>query len=156
MTGWRIRDAHGADDIETVRRLFRAYEAFLDFDLCFQNFEEEHANLPGEYVPPTGALLVAETEGGIVGCVCLRKLNDQRCEMKRMYLDPAARGTGIGRALAEAIVERARAAGYREMVLDTVRKLTAAIALYRSLGFEEMAPYYHNPEPDVLYLQLAL
>jgi ribosomal protein S18 acetylase RimI-like enzyme len=150
-----IRDAQD-DDLPCIRTLFRAYGASLGYDLCFQGFEEELAGLPGRYEPPGGRLLLGELDGTPVGCVALRALDETTCEMKRLYLDPRARGTGAGRALAERIVEAARGIGYRRMVLDTIPSMSAAVALYRTLGFTPIAPYYPNPIPGVLYLQLGL
>jgi ribosomal protein S18 acetylase RimI-like enzyme len=152
-----IRPARTEADLDAARRLFTAYAESLDFDLCFQGFEAELDGLPGEYAPPDGALLLAEVEDAIVGCVALRPMKDDNvCEMKRLYVRPAFRHEGLGRALARAIVEKARSLGYDRMRLDTVQSMTAARRLYASLGFEETEPYYHNPLPDVVYMQRAL
>jgi putative acetyltransferase len=152
----RIRPAGGDADIETVRELFLEYERSLDVDLCFQGFAQEVAALPGAYAPPRGRLLLAEREAVVLGCVALRPLDGDVCEMKRLYLRPAARGTGAGRALALRVIDEARAAGYRTMRLDTLPSMTAAIALYASLGFRRITPYYDNPVPGAVYMERAL
>lgn len=153
----RIRAA-GPGDLDAVRRLFRAYEAELGVDLCFQGFAAELAGLPGAYAPPRGALLVAEAaDGAVVGVVALRPQDaPDLCEMKRLYLDPAHRAGGAGRRLAQAVLAAARAAGYRRMRLDTLRKLAPAIALYRSLGFADCPAYYDNPLDEVLFMEATL
>jgi ribosomal protein S18 acetylase RimI-like enzyme len=152
-----IRPAQTEADVDAVRRLFRAYAGSLDFDLCFQDFEAELAALPGDYAPPDGALLLAEVDGTTAGCVALRPMDDEGvCEMKRLYVRPAFRRDGVGRALATAIVDKARALGYTTMRLDTVESMTAARRLYTSLGFTECDPYYHNPLPDVVYMRCDL
>jgi len=152
-----IRPARTEADLNAVRRLFTAYAESLDFDLCFQDFEAELDGLPGEYAPPDGALLLAEVDGEPAGCVALRPMNaPDVCEMKRLYVRPAFRHEGLGRALARAIVEKARALSYDRMRLDTVKSMTAARHLYASLGFEETEPYYPNPLPDVVYMERDL
>lgn len=144
------------EDMNLIRELFQEYEEFLGFDLCFQDFQQELAALPGAYAPPTGALLLARDEGKVAGCVGLRGLEPGVCEMKRLYLRPAARGKGLGVELCLAVIERARTLGYKSMRLDTVGKLEKAIELYRSLGFETCPAYCHNPHPDVEYFELRL
>ena len=159
MHGIVIRDARERDEIGVVRAMFEEYAASLDVDLCFQHFDEELAQLPGYYAPPRGCMLFAETSEGIAGGVALRPrpTNDREvCEVKRLYVRPVARGSGAGRALAEAVIERARAIGYSEIKLDTLATMDAARALYASLGFEECAAYYVNPLPGVTYMSLPL
>ena len=156
-----IRDASDTIEIATARALFEEYAASLDVDLCFQNFAQELATLPGDYAPPRGCLLLAEREGRPIGCVALRPLGDASPagpigEVKRLYVRPGARGMGLGRALGEAVIGRARAIGYREIRLDTLATMREARALYASLGFSACAPYYRNPLPGVAYMVLAL
>lgn len=131
-------------DIETVRGLFLEYAQSLDFSLCFQGFDRELAALPGDYAPPRGCLLLAKAGNDPAGCVGIRPLDAMRCEMKRLYVRPAFRGTGLGRVLAEAAVAAARKSGYREVLLDTLPQMRAARALYASLGFAPCKPYYDN------------
>jgi ribosomal protein S18 acetylase RimI-like enzyme len=148
--------ASGAD-IEQIRALFREYEQSLGVDLCFQGFEEELADLPGSYAPPRGRLLIALDDAGkAAGCVALRPLGDEMCEMKRLYVRPSARGKSAGRALTTRVIEEARAAGYRTMRLDTLPVMNEAHALYESLGFRRIAPYYPNPVPGAIYMERRL
>lgn len=149
-----IRPAAFAD-LEEIRALLREYAAWLDVDLGFQNFEQELAELPGDYSPPRGRLLIAEG----AGCVALRPLlddSDEICEMKRLYVRPLHRGSGLGRRLVLAVVEEARDIGYRRMRLDTMPKMDGAQRLYASLGFRDIAPYRYNPEPGARFLELDL
>jgi GNAT superfamily N-acetyltransferase len=142
--------------IDTIRTLFREYEEFLQVDLCFQGFEAELAGLPGKYAPPRGELLLAMAGMKAAGCAALRPLKKDTCEMKRLFVRPEFLGHGLGRQLAETIIEIARRAGYHRMVLDTLEKLEAALVLYSRLGFTPREPYYENPLPGVVYLELDL
>ena len=154
-----IRDACMPAEVAVARTLFEEYAGSIGVDLCFQNFAQELADLPGDYAAPRGCLLLADDGASAMGCVALRPLDDLGaavCEVKRLYVRPAARGTGSGRALAEAVIARARALGYRESRLDTLATMAEARRLYAALGFRECAPYYRNPLPGVTYMQLAL
>jgi ribosomal protein S18 acetylase RimI-like enzyme len=152
-----IRPATSAADVEACRRLFREYADSLGFDLCFQSFEQELADLPGRYAPPSGRLLLATVGGEPAGCVALKPLGDGACEMKRLYVRPAHRGLKLGRALAEAVIREAAALGYAAMRLDTVPSVMgSAVGLYRSLGFRDIPPYCVNPIPGALYLERRL
>ena len=149
--------AESAAQVALARELFLEYAGWLGFSLCFQNFDEELAGLPGAYAPPRGRLLLALHDGETAGCVALRPILDDACEMKRLYVRPAFRGLGLGRELAVRIVEEARALGYARMLLDTVPdKMAGAIKVYRSLGFEERAPYYQTPDQGFLFMELKL
>ena len=141
-----------ADDVELVRALFREYAGSLGVDLSFQGFEDELAALPGGY----DAVLVARIGCDAAGCVGVRPLEPGVCEMKRLYVRPSARGTGLGRALAEAAIARGRGLGYERMRLDTLPSMATAQELYRSLGFVEIAPYRHNPVAGASFLELRL
>lgn len=153
----RFIQASQSDEIDAARGLFREYEAWLGLDLCFQNFEKELAELPGAYGPPTGRLLLAYEGEQLAGCVASRKLSDGVCEMKRLFLRPEFQGKGRGRQLAQRIVDEARRAGYKQMRLDTLpEQMGKAIALYRSLGFREIEPYYDNPVAGAIFLELSL
>ena len=151
-----IRPAKLPDELRTVRALLREYEAEMAIDLRFQGFEQELASLPGDYAPPRGALLVAEVDDAIAGCVALRPLDADACEMKRLYARPAFRGQGVGRALAAAVIVEARRIGYTRMRLDTLPVMIEAQALYQRLGFADIPPYRENPVPGVRYLELTL
>ncbi len=151
-----VRRAAGAGDFAEARRLFREYSESLDFSLRFQAFEEELGALERLYAPPANCLLLASCGGAIAGCVALRAFAPGICEMKRLFVLPAFRGRRLGRLLTEAIIAEARSAGYATMRLDTVPSMAAAVALYRSLGFAEIAAYYHNPIPGAMYMELDL
>ena len=139
-----------------ARSLFEEYAKTLDIDLGFQNFATELEQLRVMYAPPRGCLLLAHRGEAIVGCVALRPFEGDVCEMKRLYVRPAARGLEFGRELAKSVIERACTAGYRRMVLDTLARLKPAHSLYRSLGFREVAPYYANPIEGAVYMELDL
>ena len=151
--------AQAASDtqIAQARELFLEYAQSLGFSLCFQNFDQELAELPGDYAPPDGRLLLAEYDGQLAGCVALHKLDPGICEMKRLYLRSQFRGQGRGRALAERIIAEARQIGYQRMRLDTIEPVMKdAVAMYRKLGFQEVAPYRPNPIAGALYMELNL
>ena len=157
LKGLTLTQAESPAQIAQARELFLKYAESLGFSLCFQNFDKELAGLPGDYAPPEGRLLLAEYEGQLAGCVALHALEPGICEMKRLYLRPQFRGKGLGRALAERIIAEARLIGYRRMRLDTVEPVMKdAVAMYRKLGFEEIAPYCSNPIAGALYMELEL
>ena len=164
-----IHPAVSPAEIGQARELFLEYAQSLGFSLCFQGFDKELASLPGDYAPPSGLLLLATYSGQLAGCVALHELNahgssgidappsSRTCEMKRLYLRPQFRGKRIGRALAEHVIEEARHIGYTHMRLDTIATTMAdAVALYRMLGFKEIAPYRENPIASALYMELKL
>jgi len=156
VTPVAIREADSPQDLALIRDLFLEYAASLGFDLAFQGFNRELAELPGAYASPRGVILLALDHANASGCVALRPLATDTCEMKRLYVRPAARGTGLGRRLAEAILAEGRSRGYKRMRLDTVPAMAGAIALYRSLGFHEIEPYRENPVPGALFLERDL
>jgi putative acetyltransferase len=149
-----------AELLEATREIFREYADSLAIDLCFQNFDAELAGLPGEYAAPDGALLLAYADDELAGCVAMRRLSDvdhaNACEMKRLFVRRAFRRFGLGRVLAQAVMERAAGAGYSAMLLDTLDEMESARELYASLGFEEVAPYYYNPIAGAHYLKAPL
>ena len=167
-TGWSARMLRYVEDaglvvpartpaqFELANDLFRQYAAELDVDLCFQGFAEELKSLPGKYALPDGALLLAMEQTEAVGCVALRRFSATDAEMKRLYLRSSYRHLGVGRQLAESIIDRARNLGYRRMVLDTLATMQTAQALYRSLGFASIDAYYVNPLPGVIYFAKVL
>ncbi|MBE0433929.1 GNAT family N-acetyltransferase [candidate division WOR-3 bacterium] len=142
--------------LREIRELFKEYADSLGFDLDFQNYADERASLPGEYKAPRGVLLLAYWDGEVAGCAALRPIDDEICEMKRMYVRPEYRGQGIGRQMAVRIIEFARSAGYKRMRLDTIDTMTEAITLYKSLGFSEIEPYCYNPLRGAKYMELVL
>lgn len=147
-----IRPADFPKDAPLLRTLFREYAVWLGVDLDFQGFEVELANLPGAYAPPQGIALIAEQNGAAIGCVAMRPVKDDTCEMKRLWLRPEARGQGLGQTLAQRLFQAAIEAGYRHMVLDTLENMTGARRLYSRLGFHPIPAYYHNPLPGAVYL----
>jgi len=155
-----LRLAETPDDIQAVRELFLDYQASLDVDLCFQGFREELQQLPGDYAPPAGALLLALVDGAPAGCCALRPLpntdHPDACEMKRLFVRPAFRGFGLGRLLVDRLLVLGQMGGYATMLLDTLSDMEAARALYQETGFVEIAPYYHNPLPGAHYLKVSL
>jgi len=151
-----IRPAIMPQDLAVVTELLREYANSLGVNLHFQDFESEVASLPGKYQPPTGRLLIAWSEGEALGCIALRARDAQTCEMKRLYVRPAARGRELGRQLAERICQEAREAGYRRICLDTLPAMASAQALYRSLGFVPIEPYVFNPIEGSQFLGLEL
>jgi DNA-binding MarR family transcriptional regulator/predicted GNAT family acetyltransferase len=156
-----VESVTGGPGIATVRVLMREYCAFLGADLSFQHFEDELAGLPGKYAPPDGALFLASMElvqGGAepAGCVALRKMDEGICEMKRLFVRPEYRGSGIGRVLAERVVVAAKDLGYRRMRLDTLERLGEAVGLYRAMGFVPIEPYYENPLPGAMFWEKEL
>ena len=151
-----IRPAAFPDDLATVQSLFREYASGVGVDLCFQGFEEELSTLPGKYAVPRGRLLIATDQFGAVGCVAMRPLDPDRCEMKRLYVRPHVRGEHLGRRLVERLCEEAKNIGYTRLCLDTLPSMAAAQALYHSLGFAPTAPYVYNPVGGTKYMALDL
>ena len=161
MTPVAIRQAVSPIDVAQARALFEEYAAWLNVDLCFQGFAHELAALPGAYAPPGGRLLIAGPPEAAVGCIALRPLavdadGVPTGEIKRLYVKPVARGTGLGRRLVETLLGEARVIGYRELKLDTLDRMTGARRLYQTLGFAVCPPYYHNPLPDAVYMTRTL
>ena len=152
-----ISQAFTDDDIAAARTLFREYEAWLGLDLCFQGFEDELRNLPGKYAEPDGRLLLAYEDDQLAGCIALRKLEDNVCEMKRLFVCDEFRGQQIGVHLIERLIADARKIGYHKMRLDTFPpKMGKAVQLYESHGFSPIPPYYDNPHSGVLFMELSL
>jgi ribosomal protein S18 acetylase RimI-like enzyme len=145
-----------ARDLPAVRKLFEDYAASLEIDLAFQGFAAELDGLPGKYAPPRGAIILAERDGEPCGCVALRPIDGQTCEMKRLFVRESGRGLGVGRGLVSRILDEARARGYAAMRLDTLPSMQSAARLYRSFGFQETTPYVHNPIPGALFLEKSL
>lgn len=157
-SSYRISAVRTPEDLRSAAALFDAYARSLPVDLGYQDFGAELASLPGKYAPPGGELLLArQANGDAIGCVGMRPLAAEGCcEMKRLYLAPEARGTGLGRALAEAIVHRAREIGYRELRLDTLATMATAIGLYGQMGFARIEPYYAPTPPGTIFMALRL
>lgn len=149
-----------AAEFQATRQIFEEYARQLGIDLCFQNFDAELADLPGDYAEPKGALLLAMVDGKLAGCCAMRALDSvdypNACEMKRLYVRSSHRRLGLGRQLAEAVMDAARIAGYHHMLLDTLTEMESARALYQDLKFEEVPPYYHNPIAGAHYLKVNL
>ncbi|HKW17291.1 MAG TPA: GNAT family N-acetyltransferase [Terriglobales bacterium] len=157
VKSFEFQQAESPTQVARIRELFLQYAQSLGFSLCFQNFDQELAGLPGDYAPPDGRLFLAVYDSQAAGCVALHKISNEICEMKRLYLRPEFRGKGLGRQLAEKIISEARQIGYKKLRLDTVEpKMKTAVALYRELGFHEITPYRTNPIEGALYLELEL
>lgn len=153
---YTIRQAETAIDIAQVRELFVEYQSTLGVDLCFQGFAEELASLPGNYARPAGRLLLASSGSTVLGVVALRPLLSADCEMKRLYVRSSGRGAGLGRLLTQSLISEARLTGYKRLLLDTLPTMTEAQTLYRSMGFEEIEAYCHNPIAGTRYMALDL
>jgi len=151
-----VMHAAASDDIETTRGLFKEYARSIGIDLCFQDFDRELNELPGEYSEPRGCILLAFYDSALAGCVALRPLSFDACEMKRMYVRPAFRGLGLGRILAQNTIVEARRRGYKKMKLDSLPTMKDAQSLYRSLGFREIGAYRLNPVPGAVFMELEL
>jgi len=157
IPGLDLVQAESPAQVAQARELFLEYAHSLGVNLCFQDFEQELAALPGHYAPPHGRLLLAEYEGQPAGCVALHEWEPGICEMKRLYLRSSFRGKGLGRAIAETVIAEARNLGYQRMRLDTIEPLMKdAVEMYRKLGFREIAPYRANPIPGAMYMELQL
>jgi putative acetyltransferase len=152
----RIIAAASTAEVELARELFKEYQASLGIDLCFQGFDKELADLPGDYAPPSGRLFLAYDDAELVGCVALRRIDARACEMKRLYVRPRGRGKGIGRQLAEFVINTAREISYASMRLDTLPSMKEAIALYQKLGFRPIEAYRPNSVEGALFMELVL
>jgi len=149
--------AVSAADVALARTLFKEYEQSIGVSLCFQNFDQELANLPGDYAPPSGRLLLVRVDDQIAGCIALRKLDDSTSEMKRLYLRPEFRGRGLGEPIVQTLIHEAKLIGYSKIRLDTIPgRMDQAINLYRSIGSKEIPAYYDTPFDDTLYMELDL
>jgi ribosomal protein S18 acetylase RimI-like enzyme len=153
---FQTSQASSPEDVKSTRELFEEYAAWLRVDLCFQGFAKELAGLPGAYAPPRGRLLLASAEGVAAGCVALRPIRADVCEMKRLFVRPSFQGRGLGRRLASQAVSEAKAIGYSSMVLDTLPSMHGAIRLYRSLGFKPHSAYYDTPLQETIFMELKL
>jgi putative acetyltransferase len=147
---------HSEPHLSIVRELFQEYAASLGVDLGFQDFDREVATLPGRYAPPRGCILLAYVDDAPAGCIAMRPLVEQRCEMKRLWVRAGYRGLRLGEQLSRALIEHARGLGYTAMRLDTLAAMQPAQRLYRALGFREIPPYYPNPLPGTVYMERAL
>ena len=152
----RLIEPTSASHIEAVRELWKEYWDWLDFEPCFQDFDREVMNLPGEYGSPDGCMVLAMVDSEVAGCVALRRLENNRCEMKRLYVRPTFRGHKVGFSLAAKIVDEGRKRGYTAMRLDTLPRMEKAIAIYEALGFREVEPYTEEPIDGAKYLELSL
>ena len=157
VKGFTFSQVESPTQIAQARELFLEYEKALGISLCFQNFDQELAGLPGGYAPPSGSLLLGHFQGQLAGCVALHSLEPGICEMKRLYLRPAFRGKGLGRIMVDTIVSEARRIGYHLLRLDTIEPLMKdAVRTYRRMGFREIPPYCANPCEGALYMELDL
>ena len=156
MLSFEIVDSVDSPLVPAARELFEEYAAELGIDLCFQGFSEELSSLPSKYGPPKGALIVVVCDEEPIACGALRELDKETGELKRIYVRPSHRGTGLGRQITVDLLDRARSLGFSKVRLDTLRTLTVAQSLYQSLGFEEIQPYNFNPEPDIIYMERPL
>ena len=149
--------ASSTEEVQQAKLLFEEYASWVEISLCFQNFDQEVANLPGDYAPPSGRLFLAIEDEKVMGCVALRKIGEGIGEMKRLYVRPEFRGRGLGRTLTEKLIAEAKQIGYTSLRLDTLPgKMDQAIAMYRALGFKEIAPYYRNPVEGATFMELVL
>jgi ribosomal protein S18 acetylase RimI-like enzyme len=155
-SGFTIGEALDAADVEACRELFAEYQRALGVSLCFQDFDRELATLPGAYARPRGRLLIARVAGMPAACAALRPLGERDAEMKRLYVRPQFRGMGLGRALAEIVIDEARAMGYAAVKLDTLPSMNDAQGLYARLGFRDVPAYNDNPVAGTRFLALAL
>lgn len=148
--------ASSPQDYEEVKKIFIEYQQFLNVDLCFQSFENELLNLDTIYKPPKGTIILVKNKDEIVACVAIKPIEENNCEMKRLYVKPEFRGLGIGEKLVNELIDFAKAANFDKMKLDTLTRLTAAVKLYRKFGFIETKPYVYNPLDEVLYFEKSL
>lgn len=153
---FEVRQAESAADIAVAADLFREYQAWLDVDLCFQDFESELSNVAEMYAQPRGVIYIATVDGEDVGVGALRPVSDTQCEMKRVYVRESVRGLGLGKRIIDLLIAHGVETGYTSMVLDTLPKLETAQAIYRALGFREISAYYNNPLPGVVYFEKIL